>query len=107
MPWAYGDRMRRHDIDLQGLVDYWIDRMETLLRACVRDRELIPAARSLDIRFHELSGNEMGILQKLYEYNGTELPPEGVISGISGRQSLGKHGRMVYDLQTRLRPLAR
>jgi hypothetical protein len=33
---AYGDRMRRRDIDPDGLVDYWIDRIERLLRACVR-----------------------------------------------------------------------
>ena len=39
---AYGDRMRRKAIDPDGLVDYWIDRIERLLRACVRDRDLIP-----------------------------------------------------------------
>ena len=98
---AYGDRMRRHDIDPHGLVDYWIDRMERLLRACVRDRELIPAARSLDIRFHELNGNEMAILQTLYEYNGTDLPPDvkAALQGYLDANPRGKHGRMVYDLK--------
>ena len=98
---AYGDRMRRHDIDPHGLVDYWIDRIERLLRACVRDRELIPAARSLDIRFHELNGNEMTILQTLYEYNGTDLPPDAKASlqGYLDDNPRGKHGRMVYDLK--------
>jgi len=98
---AYGDRMRRHDIDPHGLVDYWIDRMERLLRACVRDRELIPAARSLDIRFHELNGNEMAILQTLYEYNGTDLSPDvkATLQGYLDDNPRGKHGRMVYDLK--------
>lgn len=98
---AYGDRMRRHDIDPDGLVDYWIDRIERLLRACVRDRELIPAARSLDIRFHELNGNEMTIVQTLYEYNGTDLPPDvkAALQGYLADNPRGKHGRMVYDLK--------
>jgi hypothetical protein len=98
---AYGDRMRRHDIDPHGLVDYWIDRMERLLRVCVRDRELIPADRSLDIRFHELNGNEMTILQTLYEYNGTDLSPEvkAALQSYLDRNPRGKHGRMGYDLE--------
>jgi hypothetical protein len=93
--------MRRHDIDPHGLVDYWIDRMERLLRVCVRDRELIPADRSLDIRFHELNGNEMTILQTLYEYNGTDLSPEvkAALQSYLDRNPRGKHGRMGYDLE--------
>lgn len=98
---AYGDRMRRHDIDPHGLVDYWIDRMERLLRACVRDRELIPADRSLDVRFHELNGNEMTILQTLYGCNGTDLSPEvkAALQGYLDDNPRGKHGRMLYDLE--------
>jgi Sulfotransferase family len=98
---AYGDRMRRRDIDPEGLVDYWIERVETLLRACVRDRELIGADRSLDIRFHELNGNEMTIVETLYEYNGTNLPAEtqAALQGYLDDNPRGKHGRMVYDLK--------
>ena len=69
---AYGDRLRRKEIDPEGLVDYWIDRVERLLRACVRDRDLVRADQSMDIPFHELNGNEMSILETLYGYNGTE-----------------------------------
>jgi len=98
---AYGDRMRRRHIDPHGLVDYWIDRMERLLRACVRDRELIPADRSLDVRFHELNGNEMAILETVYASNGTDLSPEvkGALQGYLHANPRGKHGRMVYDLE--------
>ncbi len=70
---AYGDRIRRKEIDPSGLVDYWIDRIERLLRACVRDRELIPAEQSTDISFHHLNGNEMEILGGLYATSGTEM----------------------------------
>ena len=49
---AYGDRLRRKEIDPEGLVDYWIDRVERLLRACVRDRDLVASDQSMDIPFH-------------------------------------------------------
>lgn len=98
---AYGDRMRRNEIDPDGLVDYWIDRVERLLRACVRDREMVAADRSLDIGFHELNGNEMSILQTLYDYNGTELLPEtkAALQGYLDDNPRGKHGRLRYDLE--------
>jgi hypothetical protein len=98
---AYGDRMRRHEIDPQGLVDYWTDRIERLLRACVRDRELIGADRSLDIGFHQLNGNEMTILETLYGYNGTDLPAEtrSALRAYLDDNPRGKHGRMRYDLK--------
>jgi hypothetical protein len=67
----------------------------------VRDRALIPADRSLDIRYHELAGNEMTILQTLYEYNGTDLSPDvkASLQDYLDENPRGKHGRMVYDLK--------
>ena len=34
--------------------------------ACVRDRDLVPADRSVDIAFHHLNGNEIDLLEDLY-----------------------------------------
>lgn len=98
---AYGDRMRRRQIDPEELVDYWIDRIERLLRACVRDRDLISSDRSVDIGFHQLNGNEGPILETLYGYNGTTLTED---ARASFRRYLddnprGKHGQVRYDLQ--------
>src|ERR1700753_454308 len=45
---AYSDRLRRTSIEPGWLLDYWSDRVQRLLGACVRDRELIPAERSID-----------------------------------------------------------
>ncbi|MGA5463758.1 sulfotransferase family protein [Mycobacterium sp. NPDC050041] len=98
---AYGDRLRRREIDPEGLVDYWIDRVERLLRACVRDRELVAPDRSMDIPFHQLNGNEMSILETLYAYNGTELTAETLAAfrGYLDDNPRGKHGRLQYDLK--------
>ena len=40
---AYGQRMSRRKVIVDRLVDYWIDRIERLLMASVRDRQQLPA----------------------------------------------------------------
>ncbi|KUI01191.1 hypothetical protein AU189_12795 [Mycolicibacterium acapulense] len=98
---AYGDRVRRHNVDPHGLVDYWIDRVEMLLRACVRDRDLVPADQSMDIRFHELNGEEMTILETLYSYNGTDMPDDtaAALRRYLDNNPRGKHGQIRYELE--------
>ena len=54
---AYADRLRRRSIDPDWLIEYWTDRIHVLLSAGVRDRDLVPAERSIDISFHQLGGN--------------------------------------------------
>ena len=57
---AYGDRMRRAAIEPEALAAYWVDRVDRLLRACVRDRDLLPADRSVDVLFHEFMADDVG-----------------------------------------------
>ncbi|GBG40795.1 sulfotransferase family protein [Mycobacterium montefiorense] len=98
---AYSDRLRRTSLDPGWLLDYWTDRVHRLLRACVRDRELVPAERSIDMTFHELNGNEMPLLEQLYARGGVELTPKarnGFQRYLDGNPR-GKHGRIHYDLQ--------
>src|SRR5262249_41484578 len=54
-------------IDLGALADYWIDRVERLLRACVRDRERLPATQSLDVPFHAFMRDEAGTIARIYD----------------------------------------
>jgi hypothetical protein len=98
---AYSDRLRRTSIEPDWLLDYWTDRVHRLLSACVRDRDLVPAERSIDISFHHLNGNEIPLLDELYRRGGVELTPK-VRSGFQrylGGNPRGKHGRIRYDLQ--------
>jgi hypothetical protein len=98
---AYSDRLRRRNIEPQWLLEYWSDRVERLLAACVRDRSLVPADRSVDISFHHLNGNEADLLDDLYTRAGVELPPKvrkAFDTYLSGN-ARGKHGAVRYDLQ--------
>jgi hypothetical protein len=98
---AYSDRLRRTAIDPAWLLDYWSDRVRRLLGACVRDRDLVPGERSIDISFHRLNGNEMPLLDELYRRGGVELTPkvrrrfQDYLDG----NPRGKHGQIRYDLQ--------
>ncbi|WP_280827932.1 sulfotransferase [Mycobacterium sp. OTB74] len=97
---AYSDRMRRTSIEPQWLLDYWTDRVERLLSACVRDRALIPADRSIDISFHHLNGHEMNLLDALYDLAGVELNAKArkAFHAYLDGNPRGKHGAVRYDL---------
>ncbi|WP_372736795.1 sulfotransferase [Nocardioides sp.] len=98
---AYGDRMRRHVIEPEQLATYWVDRVERLLRACVRDRELVPEERSLDIVFADFMADELGTVERFYDRAGVDLPAEvrGRFAAYLDNNPRGKHGRVVYDLR--------
>jgi hypothetical protein len=97
---AYGDRIRRDPVDPRGTADYWIARIEHLLRACVRDRALWPAAVSLDVLFHQYMADEDGTLRAIYALAGLPLTPQAQreLARYLAENPRGKHGRVVYDL---------
>jgi hypothetical protein len=98
---AYGDRMRRAQIEPDALASYWVDRVEHLLRACVRDRELLPAARSVDVVFHEFMAGDVATVERIYEK--AALPMTGdarrALDAFMTENPRGKHGRIAYDLR--------
>jgi hypothetical protein len=98
---AYGDRLRRHSIDPAHLVAYWIDRVDRLLRACVRDRDTVAADRSIDVLFHEFVTSDVATVQRLYDRAGVEMTPEarGQLNSYVADNSRGKRGQIVYDLK--------
>jgi len=98
---AYGDRMRRPRIEPEELAAYWIDRVERLLRACVRDRELLPADRSVDVVFHEFMADDVAMVGRIYEQAGLPMTTEArqQLQRFMAANPRGKHGRVVYDLR--------
>jgi hypothetical protein len=98
---AYGERLRRTRIDLAALAEYWIDRVERLLRACVRDRGRLPAAQSADVLFHEFMADDLGTVEAIYRR--AELPltdaARAAMASFLDQNRRGKYGRVLYDLQ--------
>lgn len=98
---GYGQRMNRHRVELQALIEYWSDRVEHLLRACVRDRDNLPPGNSIDVLFHEFMADDLATVEKIYA--GAELEMTAAagaqLRGFIEDNPRGKHGRMIYDLQ--------
>ena len=67
----------------------------------MRDRDLVPSERSIDISFHHLNGNEIPLLDELYQRGGVELTPKvrGLFQRYLDGNPRGKHGQIRYDLQ--------
>lgn len=97
---AYGERMRRAEVDTDALVEYWTARIEHLLRACVRDRESLPASQSIDVLFHEFMADDLAMVEKIYAVAG--MPMTDAVRAQFAQflvdHPRGKEGRMVYDL---------
>ena len=98
---AYGERMSYPTIDTQGLLDYWTDRVEKLLRACVRDRHLWSEAQSVDVPFDEFMKDDMKVVREVRakaELPETQQANRDVAEYIESHPR-GKYGQIVYHLE--------
>ena len=94
--------MRRSSVEADALVEYWIDRVDRLLRACVRDRDLLPGDRSIDVVFHEFMADDVAMVRRMYERAKlpmTEVARQG-LDAFMNDNPRGKLGRLRYDLRT-------
>jgi hypothetical protein len=97
---SYAARMSREPVRPRDIGHYWADRIEQMLRACVRDRELLPAAHSIDVRFHEFNADDLGTVQRIYDLAGQPLTA-ALRSGMQQfirENPRGKEGKIAYDL---------
>jgi hypothetical protein len=97
---AYSLRMHEDRIDVDAVGRYWAERTEDMLRACVRDRALLPAERSIDIPFHEYMRSDMAAVRRIYELARQPLEAD-VLQAMDDYQSAhprGRHGRIAYKL---------
>jgi hypothetical protein len=98
---AYGERNFYPDIDTRGLLDYWSDRVEKLLRACVRDRHIWTEANSIDVPFAEFMADDMKVVREVRAKAGlpeTDQANREVAQFIADHPR-GKNGQIVYHLE--------
>ena len=86
--------------DIAAHVAYWVDRIERMLRAYMRDADKVPAARRVDLMFQDVMADDIGSAQKVLETAGL---PSSDASRADMRDYMashprGKDGRVVYDL---------
>ena len=98
---AYASRVRCRRIDLDAILTYWTDRIETLLRRCVRDRDRLPADSSIDVLFHDFMADDIGMVERIYELAGHPMTDEArsQLDTYMEQNPRGKYGRVRYDLK--------
>ena len=98
---AYNSRLRNPVIHMREIAEYWLDRIERLLRACLRDIDKLPEARTMDVVFPEFMADDLAMVQRVYDL--AEIP---VTQKARAQQSAyldanprGKHGRLIYNIE--------
>lgn len=98
---AYTQRMQRPKVEIAWLRDYWVDRIERLLRSCVHERELARPGRSVDCPFHVFMRDPWKILAEVYTK--AQLPlnaqARAALEHYLAAHPRGKAGQVLYDLR--------
>jgi hypothetical protein len=86
--------------DVKAHVDYWVDRIERMLRAYIRDMDVVPEGQRLNIPFGDIIADDVGTAQKVLEFAVLPSTPESAadMRDYMDSHPRGKDGRVVYDL---------
>jgi len=63
---TYSARMHRSAVPVQEIAAAWIDRLELMLAALVRDRNVIAPERSIDVTFDDFMADELCLAEQVY-----------------------------------------
>jgi hypothetical protein len=97
---AYLARLVTDRPDPLAMGRYWAERIELMLGACLRDRELLPPERSIDVRFHEFMSDDVAMVERIYEVADHPFTPDvrEAMQSFMVDHPRGRHGRIRYDL---------
>jgi hypothetical protein len=97
---TYLARLNLETVDPKVIGGYWADRLETMLRACVRDRDLLPADHSIDVRFTEFMADDVAMVERIYALADQPFTPEvqASMDAFMDTHPRGRHGGVVYNL---------
>lgn len=97
---TYAARMSVEHPDPAAYGPYWSQRVEDLLRACERDRDLIPSGQAIDVRFHEFMADDFAMVERIYDVAGQPMTPaaRAGMDAFLATHPRGKFGTVVYDL---------
>jgi hypothetical protein len=91
----------RKSPDIDTHVDYWLCRIERMLRSYLRDRHLVPPDQLVEVKFADVIADDIGVASSVLERAG--LPADE--QSIAGMQAYmtdhrrGRGGKVVYDLE--------
>jgi hypothetical protein len=98
---CYAGRIGREPVRPREIATYWIDRTETMLNACVRDVEQLPAEQVVHVHFKDFMADDMGTIARIYERAGHPLTEDvaAAMRSYIAANPRGKHGQILYDVE--------
>ncbi|WP_109777613.1 sulfotransferase family protein [Mycolicibacterium chubuense] len=115
---VYAARMYSAAPPVETIAAAWVDRLELMLAALIRDRDLIGSGRSVDIRFDDFMTDEVGTAERVYQLAGEPMTHEAraAIDAYLVAHQRNRFGRVVtscemfgveeQDLRRRFTPYA-
>jgi hypothetical protein len=98
---TYSARMHRSLVPVEEMAAGWIDRLELMLGALARDRDVIAPERSIDVSFDDFMADELGVAERVYGLVGEPVTDEArtaMADYLAGHQR-GRLGRAVTSCE--------
>jgi hypothetical protein len=90
--------MHRDVVPVADLAAGWVDRLELMLNALVRDRDAVPADRSIDVRFDEFMADDLAMVDRILALAGEPVTEEvrAAMGAYLAEHERGRLGRIDY-----------
>ena len=98
---TYSARMHRSPVPVEQIATEWIDRLELMLGALARDRDVIAPERSIDVTFDDFMADELGVAERVFGLVGEPVTDDartGMADYLAGHQR-GRLGRVVTSCE--------
>lgn len=96
---CYATRMAVARPDVAKLTGHWLGRIDDLLAGCIRDREVLPAGQSIDVRFDDFMADERGTLAAIYRLADQPFGDDvrAAMTEFLTEHPRGRYGGVIYD----------
>ena len=96
---AYSCRMNLARPDPTVLGAYWRDRVQDLLADCVRDREALLDAQTIDVGFDEFMADDRAMVERIYTLADQpwDARARAAVDAYQATHPRGRHGGVRYD----------
>jgi Sulfotransferase family len=93
-------KVSQKKFDVDAHVDYWVDRIERMLRRYLRDRDLVPSDQLVELKFADIVSDDVQAATQVIDRAGLPVTTESVsdVEHYIATHPRGKGGRVVYDL---------
>ncbi|EHB47788.1 hypothetical protein MycrhDRAFT_5914 [Mycolicibacterium rhodesiae JS60] len=97
---VYASRMACAQPDPAKIARNWLDRADDLFSGCLRDRGVLPAGQSIDVRFTDFMADEQGTLSAIYRLADQPYDDDvrAAMADFIAAHPRGRHGEVAYDL---------